>query len=227
MITIAAVHAGNFADRGEEYVAKLFAGVRRHLSLPWRGVCFTDGAVTLPEGIEAKPIPDGIPASWWCKLAMFRPGAFEPGERVLYFDLDTVITDSLDDIASYAGPFAICRDAYFPDHYQSCVMGWEAGVLDAVWTRWDEAGRPMTDRRGDQGWIEDNAPDADPWQDLFPGQLGSFKARVRYGNTPDLRVCFFHGRPRPHELNNPQAFNDIVRRHWILGDADGLLRNAG
>lgn len=52
--------------------------------------------------------------------------------RVLYLDLDTVITGSLDDLAGYSGPFAALSvedmaNERRPDGLNSSVMCWDAG----------------------------------------------------------------------------------------------------
>lgn len=52
--------------------------------------------------------------------------------RVLYLDLDTVITGSLDDLAGYSGPFAALSveemaNERRPTGLNSSVMCWDAG----------------------------------------------------------------------------------------------------
>lgn len=201
-LTFATVQVGNYLGRGREYATKLLAGVRRHMpaGIELRRVCFTDDASTVPEGVDPIAVPAGI-AGWWNKLAMFRPGAFKPGERVLFSDLDTIVVGSLVDIASYSGPFATLRDIYRPTHMGSGLMAWEAGRLDHLWTVWDSAGRPSTNPGGDQQWIELMQSGADYWQDMLPGQVASFKRDARpLGRVPDgARVLVYHGQPRPHE----------------------------
>lgn len=56
----------------------------------------------------------------------------------MYIDLDTVIADSLDDIAGYAGPFAVLSaegmaNERRPGGLNSSVMSWDAGSeMDTV-----------------------------------------------------------------------------------------------
>ena len=70
---------------------------------------------------------------WWNKLYLFKDGLFPKGDRILYFDLDTVITGRLDEIASYDGNFAILRDWLEPEIVNSSVMAWQA--IDSACTR--------------------------------------------------------------------------------------------
>lgn len=199
MLNVVCVQIGNYEGRGREYVAKLFHGVKWHMpaDIEWRGICLTDDASMVPEGIEARLVPDA-PKSWWSKLWMFRPGMFKPGDRVLFFDLDTIIVGDLADIASYTGKFAILWDFFYPDHMGSALMAWEAGALDHIWTSWNRSGRPQFDPWGDQRLIEALQPEADFWQEMHPGQTVSFKKDCRSGLPRDARVICFHGQPRPH-----------------------------
>ncbi len=117
-------------------------------------------------------------------------------------NLDKIILGNLKDFAGYRGKFAILRDPYYPQRHGSAIMSWQAGFLDHVWTTWDRGGRPQFDPAGDQKWIEAMQPKADFWQDMFPGQVLSYKAHIRpIGYVPErTRIVVFHGRPKPHEM---------------------------
>lgn len=193
MLNIICVNHRDYLGRGAEYVAKLRAGVASNLTLPARWVTVTE-----------RHVPDGI-EGWWSKLAMFRPGFLEG--RCLFFDLDTVITGSLDDLASYPGPFAALDDFLAPGQLQSSVMAWEAGEMDDVWLRWEAAGFPQFDPRGDQAWIDEMRPEAVRLQDEFPDQIVSFKAHCARGVPHDARAVCFHGLPRPHAMAE-------LMNHW-------------
>ena len=212
-LTFATVSTGNYAGRGKEYTAKLFAGVRANMPrwVDLRCVCFTDDPSTLPEGVEAIPVLPGI-SGWWNKLLMFRPGTVKRGERILYSDLDAIVIGDLRDLNCYAGKFAALRDPFDENGMNSALMSWEAGTLDHLWTRWDAAGRPQFDPRGDQNWISQMCGvQPDYWHELLPGQVVSFKKDCwRAGRIPDgARVIFFHGHPRPSECRA-----DYIMKLW-------------
>ena len=181
-LTVAMVNAGDYLGRGAEYVSRLVEGVESHLTIPHRFRIF-----------------ESTEASWWAKLEMFRPDAFPAGERVLYLDLDSIVTGSLDDIATYAGPFACLRDFYRPWGLGSGVMLWEHGTCNDLWSEWDAKGRPKL-KGGDQAWVEVMRPDAVRLQDQFPGQFASWKRDCVTGIPAGTRVVCFHGKPRPHEV---------------------------
>jgi len=205
-LTVACVQWGNYEGRGAEYANVLADAVRRHLTAPHRFLCFTDAGSGLDEGIEARALPTGM-RGWFNKLWLFAPGVLSG--RVLFLDLDTVITDSLDDIAEYRGDFACLRDFYRPDGLGSGVMAWRAESAHDIWTEWERAGRPEP-AGGDQSWIERLRPGADRLQDLFPGQIASYKVHCSdLGSPAGSRVICFHGRPRPHEAG---GWVDLVWR---------------
>jgi hypothetical protein len=202
MLNLVAVQVGNYCDRGSEYARNLFDGLWRNLrGVDYRAYCISDDPTTLPNHVERIKPQEGV-SGWWHKIALFKPGQFRG--RCLYLDLDTLILGDLTQLAAYSGPFAALRDPYFPQHLNSAMMAWEAGAMDHIWTRWEAGGKPQFDRRGDQFWIETMQPDVDYWQEMFPGQIVSFKAHCRkLGKIPDdARICLFHGKPRPHEVED-------------------------
>jgi len=226
MLNIACVNAGNYAGRGAEYVNTLFDMVGRHISgaIEKRFVCFTDDPDGLAAGIEVRFLPPGL-NGWWNKLFLFSKEAFESGDRVLYFDLDTVITGSVDSIARYKGDFAILGDFYRPEGWQSAVMAWRAGLFAELWDRWNAEGRPEL-AGGDQAWIErcfkgvEWLPEI--WQDLFPGRFKSYKAHGLRNTMPprETAVVCFHGYPRPHECGSEWVGNIWKLGGWAAADID-------
>ncbi len=193
-----------------EAVEILYSMVRRNLQAGLRGrfVVFTDDPSAFADmaGVQTKLLPTGL-SGWWNKLYLFSPEAFSAGERVLYFDLDTVITGSLDEIAAYDGPFAILQDVYRPKGLQSSVMAWEAGRYE-IWRFWNAWGRKEPEG-GDQAIIEDflYGISARAWpfefdilQLLYPTQFRSYKLDCQEFVPRGTNVVYFHGKPRPHQI---------------------------
>lgn len=205
-LNVVCVNAGNYLGRGVEYVNILFDSVRRNLTEGYQGkfVCFTDNIAEegYDEGIELRELPEDL-KGWWNKLYLFKRGVFTEEDRVLYFDLDTVITGGLDDIASYDGEFAILADFFKSfDHvyagWQSGVMAWHGGFGAHIWDEFVKDGYPDIPG-GDQAWITATQAEADLFQSMFPGAFVSYKATA--GNLPEkASVVCFHGIPRPHEV---------------------------
>lgn len=185
---------------GPEYVHRLAAMVARHATRPHRFLCLTDD----PAGVacEAAPIGTDLPG-WWAKLVLFQPHPALAGERILYLDLDTVLAGSIDPLLAYRGDFAILRDFYRPAGYGSAVMAFAAGFGAQIWESFYAAGpeNVLTSAHGDQTWIERCVPQADRWQDVCPGLIGSYKADAMQASPKGFAVCCFHGIPKPHEVD--------------------------
>ena len=215
MLQVVCLNVQNYCGQGGAYVNNLRRAVARHLSLPHEFVCFCDGATPTAEYDQEVTIVQRLPPDlkgWWAKLALFRDGTFAAGDRILYVDLDSLITGSLDDIASYAGRFALIEDLMFPGQWGSGVMAWEAGFgHEEIWLPFAADPQLHIARAGvlgDQGYLMSvlEPYDADILQDLYPNQIASYK--VAGGLlAPQTRICCFHGRPRPHEVTEgwPQA----------------------
>jgi hypothetical protein len=183
------------------YVVHLKDMVARNLDagFPGRFVCFTDRPQELPETIETAPLPAELPG-WWSKLALFRKGLFPDGDRIVFFDLDTLITGPIDRLMTYDGDFGILADFYRPQGLQSSVMAWRASLHSEIWESFEAAGCPMEDPGGDQAWIEHcQIKNRDRLQVAFPDMFVSYKKSS--GLLPDkASVVIFHGLPRPHEV---------------------------
>lgn len=200
MLTIACVMTNNYLGRGVEYVANLRAGVARHLSRPHRFVCLTDDvAAVAATGVDARSVPQSGLKGWWNKIALFHPSAFQAGERVLYLDLDTVITGSLDELSGYSGVFAMLEDVMVPNRVGSGVMAWRSGPrTEALWCAFREQGFPDV-AGGDQAFLERAVSRIDRLQDHYPNQIASYKMSAGM-LSPHTRIVAFHGQPRPHEI---------------------------
>src|SRR5690349_3964944 len=122
MLRIVCVNKGNYQGRGAQYVNILSDSVRRNLKGGMEGqfICFTDNPAGIDRGITIRPLPGDL-NGWWNKLYLFAPGLFPKGDRIVYFDLDTLPTGRLDEIVAYDGPFAILRDWMEPQIVNSSV----------------------------------------------------------------------------------------------------------
>ncbi|KMW56362.1 putative glycosyltransferase [Candidatus Rhodobacter oscarellae] len=110
---------------GPEYVNRLYSGVRRNLSGPVRFLCMTENAQGFHGDIEALPLPvepfaEPMAAALAVanrqgamrKVSLFRRGVIPDLEGpVLGFDLDVVITGSLDELLDFeTGKVAMRHD---------------------------------------------------------------------------------------------------------------------
>lgn len=183
MITVACVETGNYLGRGEQYVATLRSMVARNLKQPHRFECLR---------------PD-IGCGWWNKIALFRPGQFEG--RVLYLDLDVVITGSLDELVEHVGTIHLRDWGWTKNDYCSSVMVWNAGDHAEVW---ENFGPDVPKRfRGDQDYLTALGG----WDRLPAEMLRSYRYHCKQAVPVGCRVVNFHGVPKPHEVGGWVAEN--------------------
>jgi Methyltransferase domain/6-hydroxymethylpterin diphosphokinase MptE-like len=244
MLHVACVRWG--AAFGVEYVERLHDMVRRNLPAGFRGrfVCLTDRPDDLKHlaGVDTQLLPAGL-SGWWAKLELFRPGTFPVGDMVLYLDLDTCVVGPLDRLAAFETHFALLRDVYRPAGYQSSVMMFRAGtkLTEAIWAEFQAALAAYKPELGAARQCEELWPGGDqhyleefyarylparikgaPWppdllQSLFPGVLRSYKVDC-VGDVPKgTSVVFFHGHPRPHEVEG-----GWVPEIWKVGGGSSL-----
>lgn len=237
MVTIACLKWGD--KYTADYVNKLYASVKRNLTIPFTFVCFTEDAKGLNPNIKISELTAKLPVNiprfqgWWYKLELFKANNGLTG-RIFYIDLDTAITGNIDQIANTPDDigFVVLRDFYrgyrnattITNEMGSGLMAWTAGEHTHLWDKFIGQAETImnTTGGGDQMWIQKMQPARAYWQDLFPKQIVSFKVHCCSGRnrndwyTPkqlpkDARIVCFHGPPRPHEIAKKQPW---MPAHW-------------
>lgn len=84
-----------------EFVNRLYRMVKRHLTLPFTMVCFTDDAHGIVPEVRCYPIPElalpeGLPERGWRKLTTFTTPLYDLQGTALFLDLDIVILRNID-----------------------------------------------------------------------------------------------------------------------------------
>lgn len=196
---------------GPEYVNKLYNSVKRNTTIDINFICYTEN----PSGVECEtreflePLPH-----WWYIIGLFNKShGFT--DKVVYMDLDTVILDNIDHILSIDVPFITLRDYYRPKGLQTAYIAWEPSWGEFIWERLaSQYSREQYNslrrlKRGTNGFLEDSVglgPEIPRLQDYVPGECVSYKVHIRDKKQPcnfnDVKMVFFHGRPRPHEVAN-------------------------
>jgi hypothetical protein len=211
-ITICCIKKGS--KYGSEYVNILKAMISRHISVPFDFACFTDDSRGIAEGIKVFPLPYDAPG-WWGKMGLYMPSV--PGistDRLLFLDLDVVITESLDEIINWPSEHAMARD--WPEKQwpasdprskipNSSVILLKIGSRAKIWDAFKKAGFPCIG--GDQDWVYENFGGS---FDLFPDRfIQSYKLHnLQERFSSDCRIVMFHGRPKPPECGG------WVKEYW-------------
>jgi hypothetical protein len=140
---------------------------------------------------------------WWSKMELFRPDI--KGD-ILYFDLDTVICNNLQDIYDmcFNNPFPIMI-APFHTQIGSGVMWLPENYRGMIWNKWVENPEYRMQKykgRGDQAFITNiYRPILLEFQKIQTNCIVSYKCHCR-GSVPDgAKIICYHGKPRPHETN--------------------------
>jgi hypothetical protein len=167
----------------------------------------------------------GLPF-WWGGMKFWMqdpPGVKTP--KLLYLDLDIVITGCIDELILYPSdhacmkdyPAGICPAGHERDVNTSVVL-LKTGSRPEVWENYVRAGMPI--------WNVLEGPDGDRplplgaqtlinhWSkfDLFPENwVCSYKLHLVHekGLPDDCRIVVFHGLPKMHQVNE-----SFVRNYW-------------
>tara|TARA_B110000977_G_scaffold192303_1_gene265616 strand:+ start:1195 stop:1866 length:672 start_codon:yes stop_codon:yes gene_type:complete len=202
MITVCCVMWGD--KFSEEYVHKLKRAVERNTTRKHKFVCLSDRKI---EGIQTKILKPGM-TGWWNKIQLFDG---EISGRIVYLDLDTVITSSLDWLMDYNGTFMAIEDLGVANAHQqhlkgvmqSGVMAWRGAAMDWInaeffFTREET----LSKFRGDGEWLNSIIRKRDLLQHLYPNKLKSYKYEVYPDKLDDTSIICFHGRPSVIQAQN-------------------------
>jgi hypothetical protein len=169
--------------------------------------------------------------SWWYKLQLFNP-AHHSG-NLLYLDLDIVLVRSIDWIRTLdPAQFWSIRDFKYLQRphlttINSSMMWFNVNEYSYVWQQFSSGNIEQTSRRypGDQDYLaqtidrnrqrffEDRYFQSYRWQCLdggFDFQKRKYRAPGSgVAVTGDTAAIVFHGRPNPHESQDP-----LIVQHW-------------
>ena len=207
----------------KDYVNILYNSVRRYLSGKFRFVCLTDDTEGLLEGIEALPLPDlGLPAEklangGWQKLCVFAPSLYNIEGRVLFLDIDVIITGSLDIFFEKRAPIEIIREwAQLGRRLlggvsggNSSVFAFDIGGQTQIYEKFMEnQSGAFGSFRNEQRFLCAHAQGLAFWR---KGLCLSFKEDLMFypplnflfaprALPKEARIVAFHGRPHPDEV---------------------------
>lgn len=218
------------------YVDKLYAMLSRNFSKPINLHVWTEAKRIVPapyikHELEEWPGISGARKSWWYKMQMFNPIHFR--ERLIYFDLDVIIMNNIDWMATLdTRYFWSVRD--FRYHFRgawnginSSIMVWHVEHWRQIWMTFCENNIHSITRRfqGDQDFLNSYL-DAKYKRYLDQDLIKSWRWEIKDGGMdfkkriykrpgagsvipPNTHVMIFHGQPKPHEIQDP-----IIQKNW-------------
>lgn len=211
---------------GRDDVAKLSAGVRRHLAQAHRFLLVTEwGDLGLP-GVQRVPIKDVELTRFkgcFARLRMFDPAwqaecSIVAGDRIVCIDLDVVVTGPLDPLFNRPESFVILQgaNASNPCPYNGSLWMLRAGYRPDVWSEFTVEGArlvPHYEFPDDQGWFAHKLPKAAGWRAGSPSGVYAFqKPGWPKGDAlpKGARLVVFPG------WRSPSLFTALpwVKEHW-------------
>ena len=85
-----------------EYVEKLYNGLKRHCSLPFEFICYSDNPNVKADVVIPLKHHSGIKKHWY-KLCYFSPlfANQNPEDEIIIMDIDQIIVNNIDDMIGY------------------------------------------------------------------------------------------------------------------------------
>ena len=221
------------------YVNRLYGMVVRNLSLSHTFHCLTEESAGIHEGVNILPLPDTDYEGWWIKLMLFQRDFFGLRGRIIYLDLDVVITGNIDFLAEDNTGLSIIENWSRNRMWNSSVMSFMIGSLYQVWEEFQGSFYEdvKVKYRGDQEWIFHCIPSAH----TYPKEkIISYKksCNARFGKwlawtglrleppkwmqakLPDgARIVIFHGKPDPEDVLdkhwNEWKYAPFIKEYWV------------
>lgn len=209
---------------GPEYVNNLYAGIKRNTNIPFQLHCYTDDVTGVAKGIKCHNLPDIPLTGWWFKIWLFSDEiGIDPGNTIMFFDLDTLVTGNIDHILQFdpADKMVALQNWYRPARLNSSLLMWTHGCHTHIWDRFQKdpqtAINSTTD--GDQEWTERHVVNPLRFQQLFPNCIYSYKQSCSQGLPADASIVCYHGTP-----SITQSFTETVSNYdgvwepqqWVL-----------
>lgn len=214
-----------------EYVINLYNAAKSKCSRDFDFIVFTDNTDGLPKNIGWRFVklsdwgfaPE---KAWWYKLEIFSKHNSIIGNN-LYIDLDVVIVGDISSFWDFnPTKFRICRDfnRAFIRNYKnanSSVMAWHSDSMHYLWHDFVKEIKSTVQRhRGDQDFINQQMKDFVFWPDTWAaswkweawrgGKINPSEYRIADQKTiihNETKILVFHGKPNPHECEDPLIQN--------------------
>lgn len=198
----------DFYTYDESYVHELRESVGKSLTVPHEFICVSDRPIP---GVKTVPLDytTHIPGTRFAKLQMFRPFGELAGKRLLYLDLDCVVTGSLDPLVDRAEDLVLWRNPNFGQpgraFYNTSIILHTAGTRPEFWREFDRVRTwPMLRQKWggtDQAWISQRASWKEAHWTAADGVYGAGRLKKPDGALDGVgtelpenaRVVFFPG----------------------------------
>ena len=217
---------GKWCDNnGLIYLDKILKMLEKYLSIPYDVICFTDRKThRLPfkDKVNYIKIP-GFVLEWkrnFPKIYMHcSDNGLEEGARILYLDLDSIIINDFDGMASYDGDFCGIKTYKSQEfgYISGGLLSFEFGTTSYIWKalydnykKWD-----LKCRGHERIFYKYVVPKCDFWNDLYVNEFVDYKRNLKVNKNlltlpEDAVFIHFHGIPRIHTIKN----DEFINQYW-------------
>jgi len=207
---------------GPEYVNNLYNGIKKNTTLAFTLHCFTDDSSGISQDVTIHDLKYKGIDGWWNKLYLFS-GEVDIDGRVLFIDLDTLITGNIDQLMLIDKGFVMIRDFFYPrqNNDGSGLMSFETKTHPEIWNTFmanPQAAVKELHPHGDQKWIVKFVDGVKHWQDILPEHVVSYKVHCAGGLPRNARVVCYHGIPSiPESINTQTIAQGIILKPatWV------------
>lgn len=188
----------------EEWVEKLYRGFKRNSTIPFEFICFTDRERDFKEPITQERLDTPIDYS-----ALLQPLKLD--RPTIICGLDTMIVGNVDHLMLYTlnnGLHAFPRDPFFPHTICNGVVLAPKHNLQ-LWQLWEKKQKHYHNYSRDMDFLRSLKARV-VMDDLWPGDVVSYKGHVKDYGLDGVKIVYFHGEQKPHEINEPW-----IEENWV------------
>lgn len=202
------------------YLNRLYNGLCRSLNHDFRFITFIDRKNVYKCVGNTNPYIQFVdlhsPRWKKClpKLYMYKRGVIE-ADRIVALDIDTIITGDVTKLFTYNLDFITCLMPRNPRRTDGGITAFNPETMHYLWDVFvSQPDKVLSQTKGRERifyrkYIQHKVH---YWQDLFPNKVVSYKRHIKPNvvNIEDTSLVRFHGKPKPHTLNN-----EVIRKYWI------------
>lgn len=201
-VVCAYVAGGDYDSHYLEYISRLSDGLKKTTPAP-DFFCVTYMSLEGMDGVtRIQPLNNF--KGWHIKGEVFNPELWLGYDRVLYFDLDTVIASSIADMLQNKAHFGMLRDFNRPTVMETGVIYFDPTLTGTLYEEFVGLNPNVRKKDSDivNAWLKKHGLDGSvcPLQDHFA--IGSYKVDIikKRRDSADFSIVCFHGIPRPHHV---------------------------
>jgi len=205
--------------------------VKRHLTLQYNFICFTEDPTGLLPEIQIRELPSSNLSGWWYKPYFFKEDLFPKNDTNLFMDLDVVIINNINKLFEYnpsefIGMQDPSRSFRTNANLNSSVMRWISGNHSDTWNKLENNQSISRNYKGDQDYIWDMNKNkityypkkwilSYKWEVRNRSELTNERPRrftsVRNPEIdPETCILVFHGHPKVHMVSD-----SVIVENWV------------